>query len=89
MKFINRVRCYDNGGISADRYTVVFLDTGKKVRENATNYDCLCMSYNPNYPLGVCMHGTAQLPNPIIGDVIPWSDLPTDCQMKVMEDLQI
>ena len=87
MKLVNRIRCYDNGGMTMDRFTVIFLETNKMVSEQAVNYDCLCMSENPNYPQGVCMHGTAQLPNPGLGMRIEYSDLPIECQRKVMEEL--
>ena len=87
MKLVDRVRCYDNGGMTMDRFTVVFLETSKKVDAQATNYDCLCMSIYPKTPNGVCMHGTAQLPNPVLGDKIEFSDLPIDCQLKVREEL--
>ena len=89
VKIIDLIRCYDNGGMSMDRFTVIFLNTNKKVSEKAVNYDCLCMSENPNSPVGVCIHGTAQLPNPAVGMQIEFTDLPFDCQLKVREDLQI
>ncbi len=86
-KIVDQVRCYDNGGMTMDRFTVIFLDTNKMVSEQAVNYDCLCMSVHPNVPNGVCMHGTAQLPNPAVGARIEFTDLPLACQLKVREEL--
>lgn len=70
-----------------DRFTVIFLETNKMLDGHSVNYDCVSMSVHPNHPQGVCLHGTAQLPNPMLGDRIEYSDLPIGCQMQVMEEL--
>lgn len=87
MKLIDQIRCYDNGGTTMDRFTVIFLSSNKMVSTSAVNYDCLCMSHNPKSPVGVCMHGVAQFPNPMVGMQIEFTDLPIDCQTKVREEL--
>ncbi len=56
------VRCYDNGGKTADRYIAVYtgnyrirgLKRGERVN---TNYLHVCMSEYPFHPQGVGLHG--------------------------------
>ena len=60
------VRCYDNGGESADRYTVVFSGNFPKGEGMNKEYPYLGMSACPFHPQGVGMHGS-------IG---PWSSPP-------------
>jgi len=54
------IRCYDNGGTSADRYTVCY--TGRSATERATgyppSYPYVGMSSSPMSPWGVGMHGS-------------------------------
>lgn len=77
------IRCYDNGGETFDRYTVVFT-RGKRCY--------LGMSQHPAHPQGYGMHG--EWPKgeaPIdrlggyshLGKKIKFSDLPEDCQKAV------
>jgi hypothetical protein len=82
------VRCYDNGGESADRYTVVY--TG-----NYPGRDRLCryvsMSGAPYYPQGVCQHGESYkiIDRPTyrhLGKHITFDDLPNDCKQVVVSD---
>ncbi len=50
------IRCYDNGGKTADRYTIVFT------RLNSLGYkECMYLSANsePFHPQGIGMHGSA------------------------------
>ena len=79
------LRCYDNGGETIDRYTVVFtrLNTGY------TNY--LGMSGAPTHPQGFCQHGASRDPidRPAYGHLgkkIAFADLPAACQSVVLED---
>ena len=80
------VRCYDNGGESFDRYTVVFT---KKAITN-TRHDrwfmYLGMSTHPFHPQGFVHHGESP-DQPIdkpahghLGKKIRFKDLPPDCQ---------
>ena len=54
------VRCYDNGGETADRYTVCY--TGRAATEKAdgypNSYPFICMSESPFSPQGVGMHSS-------------------------------
>lgn len=89
------VRCYDNGGRSADRYTVVYAG---RYDHKANGYLYIGMSENPFHPQGVGMHGDA--PNYIdnrgysqkggyshLGKAISFDDLPEQCRRAVMQDV--
>jgi len=81
------VRCYDNGGKSVDRYTVVFTGNYK----GRCGCDILAMSSNPFHPQGVGMHENY---NQVIdqpryshlGKKISFTDLPQACQISVIRD---
>jgi len=89
------IRCYDNGGETADRYTVVY--TG---RYGSGFHEFVGMSDNPYHPQGYCQHGgnsnqsidiTTSWPPAIgrkcyLGTRIKFEDLPKDCQEVVLED---
>lgn len=51
------VRIYDNGGKTADRYTVVFTGNYKKHRNYTSTYLYLSSSEDPFHPQGVGQHG--------------------------------
>ena len=78
------IRCYDNGGATFDRYTVVFT-RGKRCY--------LGMSENPFHPQGFGQHGEWRkgensIDYPIyshLGKKIKFVDLPKDCQKAVKQ----
>jgi hypothetical protein len=77
------VHVYDNGGATADRYTVVF--TGRYREKTGGEFWYLGMSGAPFHPQGVGMHGSSprQVDYPThshLGRRIKWADLPADCQ---------
>ena len=92
------IRVYDNGGETADRYTVVFtgLRTGW--------HQLLSMSGAPFHPQGVCLSSEIEtykrvdtpqgweLPpaigrkHPALGRRIRFEDLPEDCRTVVLRD---
>jgi hypothetical protein len=90
------VRCYDNGGTTADRYTVVY--TGN-YRGNG-NFQYVGMSALPFHPQGFGQHGehTQQIDvnqwgyapamgrTNRLGKRIPFCELPPDCQTLVLSD---
>ena len=92
------VRCYDNGGATADRYTVVF--TGRYRSKNAGAFIYLAMNGAPFHPQGFCQHGdsTKQIDvskhgfAPVVGRKnhlgtrVDFSALPADCQKVVIRD---
>lgn len=84
------IRCYDNGGRSFDRYTVVYTCLGHK---KGLRGRCLYvgMSSNPFHPQGFGQHGEADhtIDRPTYGHLgkrITFEQLPPDCQMLVWSD---
>ncbi len=91
------VRCYDNGGETADRYTVVF--TGNYGR-GCGWFQYVAMNASPFHPQGVGIHG--ENPTQIdvnkwgyapamggrchLGKRIPFTELPVDCRKLVLAD---
>ena len=83
---------YDNGGKTADRYTVVYAPYEQGAPFHSLVFPLVDMSASPYWPQGACMHsetvgyrvtggwGTGQ-------KVISFNELPTDCQRVVREDL--
>lgn len=84
------IRCYDNGGETADRYTVVY--TGNYTHKTNRSFWYVGMSGSPFHPLGIGIHGDSEF-RPIdrptyshLGKKIKFQDLPEDCQKLVMQD---
>lgn len=94
------VRCYDNGGETADRYTAVFSGRHASARIDRV-FPYLGMSAAPFHPQGFGQHGeTRDKPCDVdrwgfpaamgrknhLGRRIPFADLPEDCRKLVMQD---
>jgi hypothetical protein len=82
-----KIRIYDNGGETFDRYTVVFTGNYK----GRYGCDYLEMSENPYYPQGFGQHGwdrqVIDYPKySHLGKKIKFIDLPEDCQDCVIQD---
>ena len=84
------IRCYDNGGETADRYTVAY--TGNYKGKSKGWFDYVGMSGSPFHPQGIGMHGQTEF-RPCdkpsykhLGKKIKFTDLPKDCQTLVMQD---
>jgi len=82
------IRCYDNGGATIDRYTVVF--TGR-YRGRRGQFVHVGMDHKPYDPQGFCQHGFnwAQIDRPTYGHIgrkIAFGDLPAKCQSVVLSD---
>ena len=95
------IRVYDNGGKTADRYTVIFSHSQSFYTRGWT--PLLYMSASPFHPQGIGMHGECetwklqegnkpgQWPPAIgrkgnFGKRIRFMDLPADCQRAVLQD---
>lgn len=89
------VRCYDNGGDTADRYTVVYTGRYRHLMNGHLLY--VGMSNHPFHPQGVGMHaqsldyidnrGYGQLGGYAhLGRRIDFDQLPPDCKKLVMSD---
>ncbi|MFN6965167.1 MAG: hypothetical protein ACK4S4_15585 [Pyrinomonadaceae bacterium] len=94
------VRCYDNGGETGDRYTVVYA---KKSFDGWFHYRA--MSENPFHPQGVGIYGETQF-RPVdvtdnsgwppamgrkchLGTRIPFEELPEKCRELVLRDYSL
>lgn len=83
-----RIRCYDNGGETADRYTVAYLDqpeTWGTLRGSESGFSMLGMSERPFHPQGFCQHTSGHVGRHL-GKRIAFASLPVDCQSAVKND---
>lgn len=83
------VHCYDNGGKTIDRYTVVF--TGRYTHKTGGEHWYVGMSGAPFHPQGFGQHGSSrdQIDYPTYGHLgkkIKFTDLPESCQKLVLND---
>lgn len=86
------VACYDNGGRSADRYTVLFggslwtpdyAEANERCRRDPRLIQCLGMSDAPEHPQGVSLWGDA-LRGRHLGRKVRWLDLPEHIRCHVV-----
>lgn len=73
------LRCYDNGGKTFDRYTVVPPRWAKEERERDGTFVCIGASEHPFHPQGFGQHSSA-MAGPHLGKRVTWADLPPDVQ---------
>lgn len=83
-----KIRCYDNGGETADRYTCVF--TGSYRKHTGGEFWHLGMSGNPFHPQGIGQHGHdgQQIDRPTyshLGKKVKFADLPKDVQKCITQ----
>lgn len=72
------LRCYDNGGKTCDRYTILPPRWAKECRERGTGlFEALAASEYPFHPQGVGM-STLAAPGPHLGRRVTWEALPLD-----------
>lgn len=74
MRPVQVLDILDNGGRTADRYTVRFR-----------NGDYLGLSENPTHPQGVAVSGTGHAIRGDDDEQIPWADLPQKCKLYVLQ----
>lgn len=75
------LRIYDNGGKTADRYTIVpprWAGASHYDRRRAL-WEALASGSTPFHPQGFGQH-TEAMPGPHLGRRIKWADLPADVQ---------
>jgi hypothetical protein len=73
------IRCYDNGGKTADRYTVVFMNCPESAPRM---FLAVAMSGEPFHPQGIGMTCSAQ-PGRHLGRRVALESLPRDCRALV------
>ena len=79
------IRCYDNGGKTFDRYTVVYLD---ELEREPRTFAARGMSAYPFHPQGFGMM-TSAMCGRHLGKRIAFEELPPDCQRLVKGDLNV
>lgn len=88
---VELVRCYDNGGKTADRYTIVYMETKHKCECSQSCKDIMytgvCSSDLPSHPQGVFQHGDCKI-GKHLGKRIPFAELPVTVQNAVIRDLK-
>jgi hypothetical protein len=77
------IRCYDNGGETCDRYTVIYMDQPERA---PNTFACVGMNAEPFHPQGFGQHSTA-MPGAHCGKRVPFATLPEDCRKLVQQDL--
>lgn len=87
---LHSIKCYDNGGRTADRYAVLYLDRRPNGGRGRGGLYGPCqgvsMSATPFHPQGFGQHGNF-VRGPHLGKVIRFRDLPEDCRKVVIQDL--
>lgn len=77
------LRCYDNGGKTADRFTIIPPRWARAYANASTSdplaWEALAANSEPFHPQGIGMHVTAH-PGHHLGKRVKWSELPTDVQ---------
>lgn len=76
------LRCYDNGGKTADRYTIIPPRWARKDYGQgfcAYGWPAIGCSAAPFHPQGIGQHCGAE-PGPHLGRRVHWSTLPADVQ---------
>ena len=76
------LRCYDNGGKTADRYTIVPPRWARRQHGQgfgAHGWPCISADESPFQPQGIGQHTSCQ-PGPHLGKRIHWDELPADVQ---------
>jgi hypothetical protein len=83
-KALKTVRIYDNGGVTADRFTAVFMNEPERA---ANLYGAYGMSEKPYHPQGVGQYCSAT-PGRHLGRRIKYNDLTEDCQKLIASYLK-
>lgn len=86
------LRCYDNGGKTTDRYTIIPPRWAHDERNSRANgwksgaganryaFDGIAASADPYAPQGFGQTVSGVIPGPHLGKRIKWADLPVDVQ---------
>lgn len=73
------LRCYDNGGKTCDRYTIIPPRWAKDYHERGALFCAIASDANPFHPQGFGQCVSA-VPGPHLGKRIRWDELPEDVQ---------
>lgn len=81
-----RIKCWDNGGKTCDRYAVLYFDLGYTWGRGGKEWQGRCMSESPCHPQGVGMWGEFPQGNHP-GKRIGFIELPPDVQKCILADI--
>lgn len=81
--FNQRIACYDNGGKTCDRFTVIYADYPER---SVNTFQARGMNETPFHPQGFGQM-TSAMPGRHLGRRIKFAALPADCQKLVTQDL--
>lgn len=81
------IRCYDNGGESVDRYTVLDLNDIWSTTPDGPIYGAWACSDNPFHPLGFGQH-TSSMDGLHLGKKVDFDQLPEDVKQFVLQDFE-
>jgi hypothetical protein len=88
---MEKIKIYDNGGKTCDRYTIIFLQRKTRYTTDGQLYEALASSDNPFHPLGFGHHVECLAPSKqsgkFLGKKIKFTDLPEQVQQFVEENL--
>ena len=90
---MDKLRIYDNGGKTYDRYTAVFMDRPERAQYGGfglpliRTYEALGFNDDPFHPLGFGMHVSA-MPGRHLGKRVKLSDLPPKARQFVQQNLE-
>jgi len=77
---------YDNGGVTLDRYIILF-DWAKQPGGGRTRFrECLSVSPDPSHPQGVSQWGIAEAGDHL-GKLIDYQDLPLNVRTHIAQRL--
>lgn len=74
-----KLRIYDNGGKTADRYTIIPPRSAWRTFKRGQFWECIGCNAYPFHPQGIGMHCEAT-PGPHLGKRAEFSALPADVQ---------
>lgn len=89
MADINRIKIYDNGDKTADRYAIVFVNRkSQRNREGKWLYEALASCEDPFHPCGVGMHVESCVGSHL-GKRIEFDALPERVQRFVKDNFEV
>lgn len=84
QRYGTTLRCYDNGGRTFDRYTIIPPRWAKEERERDGTWSAIGASERPFHPQGFGMHVSAT-PGSHLGRRVKWDDLPEEVQKFALQ----
>ena len=80
------IKCYDNGGRTFDRYTIVYLDYPERSDYTRNTFQAVGCSEHPFHPQGFGQHTCCEA-GLHLGEEVEFDTLPEDVKKLVHSDL--